>query len=154
MQAKVNGNSVERADVYLKVYHRRDGIVVTPQAQENIVSIILIEFQCILCLYCLWCVICYLVLVGKCTKQDGKTFEARGHATTRRAWQWSSLVQRRCICSGVWSRAPQTCMWGGIWNHPIWKKCHECFTVYLNSIVAKQNNPKDFGVGEQLLQTD
>ncbi|KAK9987861.1 hypothetical protein SO802_028100 [Lithocarpus litseifolius] len=35
---KATGVAVERADVYLKVYHRRDGIGVTPRAQENIVS--------------------------------------------------------------------------------------------------------------------
>ena len=49
---------VERANVYLKVYRRRDGTGVTPRAQENIVSRILMEFFCILCLYCLWCIIC------------------------------------------------------------------------------------------------
>ncbi|XP_065636580.1 uncharacterized protein LOC136070502 [Quercus suber] len=34
--AKANGAPVERADVYLKVYRRRDGTAVTPRAQENI----------------------------------------------------------------------------------------------------------------------
>ncbi|XP_030968718.1 uncharacterized protein LOC115989193 [Quercus lobata] len=33
---KANWAPVERADVYLKVYHRRDGTAVTPHAQENI----------------------------------------------------------------------------------------------------------------------
>ncbi|KAK9984424.1 hypothetical protein SO802_033949 [Lithocarpus litseifolius] len=36
LQAKVNGVPVERADIYLKVYRRRDGTGVTPRAQENI----------------------------------------------------------------------------------------------------------------------
>ncbi|KAL0015367.1 hypothetical protein SO802_002436 [Lithocarpus litseifolius] len=34
--AKANGVPVERADIYLKVYRRRDGTGVTPRAQENI----------------------------------------------------------------------------------------------------------------------
>ena len=59
MQAKANGAPVERADLYLKVYRRKDGVGVTPRAQENIVNTIRIKFQCILCLYCLWYVICY-----------------------------------------------------------------------------------------------
>ncbi|KAK9989025.1 hypothetical protein SO802_029264 [Lithocarpus litseifolius] len=42
--AKANGVPVEHADIYLKVYRRRDGTGVTPRAQENIVSIIRIEF--------------------------------------------------------------------------------------------------------------
>ena len=53
---------MERADLYLKVYRRKDGVGVTPHAQENIVSIIRINFQCILCLYILWCVICYFFM--------------------------------------------------------------------------------------------
>ena len=35
---------MERADLYLKVYRRKDGVGVTPRAQENIVSIIRIKF--------------------------------------------------------------------------------------------------------------
>ncbi|KAL0009316.1 hypothetical protein SO802_010818 [Lithocarpus litseifolius] len=34
--AKANGVPIERADIYLKVYRRRDGTGVTPRAQENI----------------------------------------------------------------------------------------------------------------------
>ncbi|KAK9991137.1 hypothetical protein SO802_026122 [Lithocarpus litseifolius] len=41
---EANGTAVERADVYIKVYRRRDGTSVTPRAQENIVSTIRIEF--------------------------------------------------------------------------------------------------------------
>ena len=153
MQAKANGALVECADLYLKVYRRKNGVTVTPCAQENIVSTIRIKFQCILCLYCLWCVICYLVLMGKRTEQDRRTFKSKGHATTRRAWQyqWSPLVQRQCICSSVWSRAPWTCAWGRIQNHPIWKKCHKRFTVHLNSIIVNHNDPKGFRVGEHQL---
>ena len=83
--------------------------------------------------------------------QNRRTFELRGRVTTRRArqYQWSPLVQRQCLCSGVWSRTPWTCAWGGIWNHPIWKKCHKRFKIYLNSIVVNQNDLKVFRVGEQ-----
>ncbi|XP_023910652.1 uncharacterized protein LOC112022321 [Quercus suber] len=35
LQAKANGASVERADVYRKVYSRKDRVAVTPHAQEN-----------------------------------------------------------------------------------------------------------------------
>ena len=48
--------------MYLKVYRRKDGVGVTPRAQENIVSTIRIKFWCILCLYCLWYVICYFFM--------------------------------------------------------------------------------------------
>ena len=142
---------MKRINLYLKVYRRKDGVCVTPRVQENIVSTIRIKFQCILCLYCLWCVICYLVLVGKRTAQNRRTFESRRRATTRRALQYqqSPLVQRQCLCSGVWSRMPWTGAWGGIWNHPIWKKCHKRFKIYLNSIAVNQNNLKVFRVGEQ-----
>ncbi|KAL0012625.1 hypothetical protein SO802_007733 [Lithocarpus litseifolius] len=35
MQAKANRAPIERADMYLKVYCRRDGAAITPHAQEN-----------------------------------------------------------------------------------------------------------------------
>ncbi|KAL0016601.1 hypothetical protein SO802_003670 [Lithocarpus litseifolius] len=38
--AKANGVPVERADVYLKVYRRRDGTGVMPRVQENINRIV------------------------------------------------------------------------------------------------------------------
>ena len=35
MKAKANEPPVERTNLYLKVYRRKDGVVVTPRAQEN-----------------------------------------------------------------------------------------------------------------------
>ena len=40
-------------------------------------------------------------------------------------------------------------MWGRFWNHPIRKKCHKPFMVYLDSIVVKKNDPKDVKVGDE-----
>ena len=35
MKAKANEPPVECTNLYLKVYRRKDGVVVTPRAQEN-----------------------------------------------------------------------------------------------------------------------
>ena len=53
------------------------------------------------------------------------------------------------VCSGDGSsRAPRMCTWARFWNHPIRKKCHKLFTVYLDS-VDKQNSTKDVRVGDE-----
>ena len=58
---------MERADLYLKVYHRKDGVGVTPRAQENIVSII--RWQILVYFVFIYIMVCDMLFfhVGKCT---------------------------------------------------------------------------------------